>query len=82
VKKYGSREEWNADRGRHLASGAFSGKRYGFMLKRAKAFAIPIPQKGKLGLFDVDIGSARTSDERVTSEIFDEEYRTQWINHH
>lgn len=82
VRIYQSKAQWRADRRYHFASDEFSGKKYGFMLKRAKPFSVPIPHKGSLGLFDVEIGSSRPKDESIASEIFDEEYRTQWINHH
>jgi hypothetical protein len=52
------------------------------MLKGAKEFTNPIPHKGKLGFFDVNLKDVKIKDDDITSEIFDEEYRTQWINHH
>jgi hypothetical protein len=52
------------------------------MLKNAKEFKIPIPYKGRLGFFDVNLKVAKIKEADITSEIFDEEYRTQWINHH
>ncbi|MEM4252095.1 MAG: ASCH domain-containing protein [Candidatus Nitrosotenuis sp.] len=82
VKKYGTKREWIDDVRYHLASSVFSSKRYGFLLKNAKAFSIPIPCKGRLGLFDVQIGATGPNDVQIASDIFDEEYRTQWINHH
>jgi hypothetical protein len=82
VKKYNTKKEWLEDSGYHFASSVFSSKRYGFLLKNAKTFSIPIPYKGRLGLFDVQIGTMGPKDEQIASEIFDEEYRTRWINHH
>jgi len=52
------------------------------LLKNAKAFKVPIPYKGKLGFFDIHLDDTIVKDEDITSDLFDEEYRTQWINHH
>ncbi|MEM2160464.1 MAG: ASCH domain-containing protein [Candidatus Nitrosotenuis sp.] len=83
VKKYETKKEFLADRKYHLAPDSyFSENTFGFLLKRAKEFKIPIQAKGKLGLFDIELKSTITKDDDITSEIFDEEYRTQWINHH
>jgi predicted transcriptional regulator len=82
VKIYKTKKEWQADQKFHFAGTEFSGSKYGFLLKGAKEFAIPIPHKGKLGFFDVNLKDVKLKDDDVASEIFDEEYRTQWINHH
>ncbi len=83
TKKYQTRKELVIDQKHHLAnSDYFSNKTFGFFLKSAKEFRIPIPAKGKLGFFDIDLNSTKAMDNDITSEIFDEEYRTQWINHH
>lgn len=82
VKKYATKSEWQGDKRRHLAGIDASGKKYGFLLKGAKSFKIPIPYKGSLGFFDVQMLPPKPKECDITSEIFDEEYRTQWINHH
>lgn len=82
VKIYQTKKEWQEDKKYHFADCEFSGSRYGFMLKSAKQFAIPIPHKGKLGFFDVDFKVAKTKDDDITTELFDEEFRTRLINHH
>lgn len=82
VKKYHTKKELEQDRKYHLAGTEFSGSKFGFMLKSAKKFAIPIPQRGQLGFFDVALPDSKIKDEQIAGEIFDEEYRTQWINHH
>ena len=82
VKIYKTQKEWQADQKFHFAGSEFSGSKYGFLLKNAKVFADPIPHKGKLGFFDVNLKDVKIKDDDITSEIFDEEYRTQWINHH
>lgn len=82
VKEYKTKKEWLSDRKHHFADCEFSGNRYGFLLKKAKRFTVPIPYKGALGFFDVGLKGSKVRDDDITSEIFDEEYRTQWINHH
>lgn len=82
VKKYTTESEWRRDKKHHFAAGDHSGKKYGFLLKGAKAFNVPIPYKGSLGFFDVQVRPPKPKEGDITTEIFDEEYRTQWINHH
>jgi predicted transcriptional regulator len=82
VKKYQSKKEFLDDKKFHFAGSEFSDAKYGFMLENSKEFKIPIPYKGKLGFFDVQLKGEKIKDDDITSEIFDEEYRTQWINHH
>lgn len=82
VKTYTTKKEWLSDRKYHFADCEFSGNKYGFLLKKAKRFAIPIPYKGTLGFFDVDLKGSKVKDDDITSDIFDEEFRTRLINHH
>ena len=82
VKKYVTKSEWQGDKRHHLAGDDAAGKKYGFLLKGAKAFKIPIPYKGSLGFFDVQVRPPKPKKGDIALEIFDEEYRTQWINHH
>jgi predicted transcriptional regulator len=81
VKSYNSSAEVKNDYDKHLAQMEFSGARYGFLLKRSQALRIPIPYKGSLGFFDVHIRST-PSENDLKSELFDEEYRYQWIGKH
>ena len=80
VKKYISKSELKKDYIKHLASKKFQGSKYGFCLKNPKAFAIPIPIKGKLGFFDVKPPRRKKSE--IITDLIDEEYRYQWIGHH
>jgi predicted transcriptional regulator len=80
VKKYGSIEEMKMEQKFHMASKKSQKKTYGFILKNAKPFRVPIPWKGQLGLFNVDI--PKIKDKAIISDIIDEEYRYQWIGHH
>ena len=83
TKKYQTKKEFLSDKKHHFApENYFTEKTFGFFLKSAKEFNIPIPAKGKLGFFDIELQSSTAKDDDITSEIFDEEYRTQWINHH
>ncbi len=82
VKKYNSTKEVKADKKFHLASKDFHNRAYGFMLKNSKSFRIPIPCKGRLGFFDVDIPKTKIKNKEIVSDIIDEEYRYQWIGHH
>ena len=82
VKKYDSIREIRAEQELHWASKKAQKKTYGFVLKNAKPFRIPIPWKGQLGLFDVDIPKMKVKDKEIVSDIIDEEFRYQWIGHH
>lgn len=82
VKKYGSIKEIEMDQKCHMASKKSQKKTYGFILKNAKPLRIPIPWKGQLGLFDVDIPKIKIKDKEIISDIIDEEYKYQWIGHH
>jgi len=82
VKKYNTIKEIKLDQKFHFASKKFQNKTFGFMLKNAKSFRIPIPLKGQLGFFEVDIPKIKVKNKKIVSEIIDEEYRYQWIGHH
>lgn len=81
VKIYKTKKELQADKEHHFASDE-SYRKYGFLLKNAKQFKIQIPCKGKLGFFDIQLDDTTVKDDDITSDLFDEEYRTRWINHH
>ena len=82
VKKYNSKKEISNDKKFHYAEKKFQNKTFGFMLKNSKLFRIPIPWKGQLGFFDVDIPKTKIKNKEIVSDIIDEEYRYQWIGHH
>ena len=82
VKKYNTKEEISRDKQFHLGGRNFQDNSFGFMIKNSKSLKIPIPWKGQLGFFDVDIPKARIKNKDILSEIMDEEYRYQWIGHH
>jgi len=82
VKKYLSEQELKKDSKFHFAKINFNGKKYGFLLQKAKKFHVSIPYKGQLGFFDVDLPTKNMTKNEMLSEIIDEEYRYQWIGHH
>ena len=82
VKKYNSSKEVKIDQKFHLASKNFQDKTFGFKIKNAKSLRIPIPWKGQLGFFDVELSKARMKNKDIVTDIIDEEYRYQWIGHH
>jgi len=82
VKKYNSSKEVRKDQKLHFASKNFQDKMFGFKIKNAKSLRIPIPLKGQLGFFDVELSKTMIKDKDIVSDIVDEEYRYQWIGHH
>ena len=82
VKKYNSIKEFRMDQKFHFASTNLFNKKFGFILKKAKPFKIPIPWKGQLGFFEVKLPKTIIKNSKIVSEIIDEEYRYQWIGHH
>ena len=82
VKKYNSIKEIKLDQKYHFSTKKFQNKTFGFMLKNVKPLRIPIPWKGQLGFFDVDIPKIKIKNKEIVSDIIDEEFRYQWIGHH
>ena len=82
VKKYDSQKQVKLDQKFHFASKNFHDRTFGFLLKNQKAFRIPIPYKGQLGLFDVELPKTKIKNKEIVTDIIDEEYRYQWIGHH
>jgi hypothetical protein len=80
VKKYNSTKEIKLDQKYHFSTKKFQNKTFGFMLKKVKPLRIPIPWKGQLGFFDVDVPKIKNKE--IVSDIIDEEFRYQWIGHH
>jgi len=75
VKQYYSIKEIKSDQKFHFASKKFHNKTFGFMLKNAKPLRIPIPWKGQLGFFNVNIQKTKIKNKEIVSDIIDEEYR-------
>lgn len=81
VKVYNSVSESEADYKKHFATEEFLYHKYGFLLKKQQELKIPIPCKGRLGFFEIRI-DAKVRENDIKSELFDEEYRYQWIGRH
>ena len=81
VKSYESIKALKEDYNKHFATEEFLRHRYGFLLRKPQALRVPIPYKGSLGFFEVKIRSGPSNSD-IRSELFDEEYRYQWIGKH
>ena len=82
VKRYETESELRGDYKRHLASKEFQKSRYGFVLKNPKKFRVPVPYKGRLGLFEAGLPDGDSEESAIIADIADNEYRYQWIGHH
>ncbi len=71
---------WNYKK--HFASKNFFDRKYGFLLKNAKAFRIPITCKGKLRFFDVKLPKTKIKTKDLKADIIEEEYRYRLVGHH
>ncbi len=80
VKKYENELEVNLDSKKHLASNYARENKYGFILEKPKQLKVPIPYNGQLNFFEFK-PEMLTSDE-IKMDLFDEEHRYMWINHH
>ena len=81
VKEYFSLEELKKDSNKHFATEEFFCHRYGFLLRNPQALRVPIPYKGSLGFFEIKTRSCPSNNDLKT-ELFEEEYRYQWIGKH
>ena len=80
VKKYQSTKEIQNDKNKHFSSKKFQEKMYGFILKNPKPLRIPIPWKGQLGFFDVDLPKIKNN--KIVTDMIEEEFTYQWVGHH
>ena len=80
VKKYENELEINLDSKKHLASNYATENKYGFILEKPKQLKVPIPYNGQLNFFEFK-PEVLTTDE-IKTDIFEEEHRYMWINHH
>jgi len=80
VKKYESLKEIKIDKKKHYSSTTSHEKIFGFILKNAKPFRIPIPWKGQLGFFDVDFPKMKNN--KIITDMIEEEFTYQWVGHH
>ena len=80
VKKYNSEKELSADRKKHHAKTDHIQNKYGFILEKPKKLKIPIEYSGKLNFFEFHPDKIKNNDIKI--ELFEEEHRYMWINHH
>ena len=82
VKKYESLKEIQIDKKKHFGSIISKEKKFGFILKNAKPFRIPIPWKGQLGFFDVNLPKIKIKNNKIINDMIEEEFTYQWVGHH
>ena len=82
IKKYESLKEIKKDKKKHFASIINKEKTFGFILKNAKPLRVPIPWKGQLGFFDVDLPKIKIKNNKIITEMIEEEFTYQWVGHH
>ena len=80
VKEYENASQIKIDSKRHLASNSESDNKYGFILQNPKQLRIPIPCNGQLNFFEFKPELAKIDEIKI--DLFEEEYRYMWINHH
>ena len=82
VKKYDLLKEIKMDQEKHFSSKNFQNITYGFILKNAKPFRIPIPCKGKLRFFDIELHKMKIKENKIVNDLIEEEFTYQWVGHH
>jgi predicted transcriptional regulator len=80
VKKYDSDIELRVDEKEHHSLSDYTKNKYGFILENPKKLRVPIPYLGKLNFFEFQPDKIKNNDVKI--ELFEEEYRYMWINHH
>ncbi len=80
VKKYNSEKELYADRKKHHAETDYIKNKYGFILEKPKKLRIPIKYSGKLNFFEFYPDEIKNNDIKI--DLFEDEHRYMWINHH
>ena len=73
-------KDLNLDSKKHLASNDASDNKYGFILENPKQLKVPIPYNGQLNFFEFKPQMLTTDEIKI--DLFDEEHRYMWINHH
>ena len=82
VKKYESLKEIQKDKNKHFSTKNFQEKIFGFLLTNRKRFGIPIPYKGQLGFLDVCLPKIKLKNNKIITEMIEEEFTYQWVGHH
>jgi predicted transcriptional regulator len=55
VISYGSKNSFLKDKNKHFASSTYDKPNFGFMVYQAERFDTPVPIRGKLGFFNVEL---------------------------
>ena len=80
VKKYNSDKELKEDKKKHHSVSDHTKNKYGFILEKPKKLRVPIPYLGKLNFFEFRPDEIKNNDVKI--DLFEEEHRYMWINHH
>ena len=80
VKKYNSEKELYADRKKHYAETDYIKNKYGFILEKPKKLRISIEYSGKPNFFEFYPDEIKNNDIKI--DLFEDEHRYMWINHH
>ncbi len=80
VREYENTAQIKIDSKKHLASNDESGNKYGFILQNPKQLRVPIPCNGQLNFFEFKPELTKINE--IKTELFEEEHRYMWINHH
>jgi predicted transcriptional regulator len=80
VKKYDSDKEIYNDKKKHHSISDNTKSKYGFILENPKKLRVPIPYLGKLNFFEFQPNKIKNNDIKI--DLFEEEHRYMWINHH
>ena len=80
VKKYNSDKELDADKKKHYAKTNVTKNKYGFILENPKKLRVPIEYSGKLNFFEFHPDEIKNNEIKI--DLFEEEHRYMWINHH
>ena len=79
-KKYDSDKELHIDKKKHYSVSDNKKNKYGLILENPKKLRIPIPCLGKLNFFEFRPDEIKNNDIKI--DLFEEEHRYMWINHH
>ena len=80
VKKYDSDKELYIDKKKHHSVSYNTKSKYGFILENPKKLLVPITYSGKLNFFEFRPNEIKNNDIKI--DLFEEEHRYMWINHH
>ena len=80
VKEYQNATQMKSDSKKHLGVNNTTADKYGFILQNPKQLRVPIPCNGQLNFFDFKPEIVKTDE--IKTDIFEEEHKHMWINHH